>query len=86
MRIDELIGVMKDGYQGKCISFKDDEGVTCVKFGPLFYLYQDISDTLVGILMRAKKYKRISYPGDMLFQGKDDEVIIRLINDTPMVQ
>lgn len=29
---------------------------------------QDISDTLVGILMRAKKKKRIVYTGDMLWQ------------------
>ena len=44
-------------------------GVVTVEFGPLFYKYQDISDTLVGILMRAKKRKLIKYPGDMLFQG-----------------
>lgn len=36
----------------------------------------DISDSLVGILMRAKKRKLLYYDGDMLFQGKDDKVII----------
>jgi hypothetical protein len=47
-------------------------------FGPLFYSYQDISDSLIGIMMRAKKRKFISYPGDMLFQGYHDEVEITL--------
>ena len=27
-----------------------------VQFGPLFVAYQDISDTLVGMLQRAKKW------------------------------
>ena len=47
-----------------------------IEFGPLFYAYQDISDTLVGIMMRAKKYGLIKYKGDMLFQGQDDAVPI----------
>jgi hypothetical protein len=35
-----------------------------IKFGALFIAYQDISDTLVGILMRAKKRRRIVYEGE----------------------
>ena len=36
-----------------------ENGLKCITFGVLFILYQDISDTLVGILMRAKKYKKL---------------------------
>ncbi|EGB08626.1 hypothetical protein AURANDRAFT_7936, partial [Aureococcus anophagefferens] len=51
-------------------------GTTTVKFGALFYTYADISDSLVGIMMRAKKRKRLYYEGDMLFQGSSDNVIV----------
>jgi len=54
-------------------------GVATVCFGPLFYHYQDISDTLVGILMRAKKRKLLKYQGDMLFQGAHDKVKITVL-------
>jgi hypothetical protein len=51
--IAKLIEVIKE--IGK---FDATEGGVCtIEFGPLFYHYQDISDTLVGILMRAKKRK-----------------------------
>ena len=60
------------------IGGKDDEGMPCIEFGPLFIAYQDISDTLVGILMRSKKYKYLEYKGDMLFQGCHDKVMITL--------
>lgn len=56
-----------------------ENGLKCIKFGPLFILYQDISDTLVGILMRAKKYKKLTYKGQMLFQGMHNEVVIQLL-------
>ena len=35
-----------------------------------------VSDTLVGILMRARKRKRVAFESDMLFQGVHDHVII----------
>ena len=57
---------------------EDGSGRICVRFGPLFIAYQDISDTLVGIMMRAKKRKLIEYKGDMLFQGCHNNVVIYL--------
>ncbi|KAJ1457672.1 costars-domain-containing protein, partial [Pelagophyceae sp. CCMP2097] len=54
------------------------DGTVTVLFGKLFYTYADISDSLVGILMRAKKRKLLYYDGDMLFQSKDDHVVITL--------
>ncbi|KAH8050311.1 hypothetical protein JL721_11395 [Aureococcus anophagefferens] len=56
-------------------------GTTTVKFGALFYTYADISDSLVGIMMRAKKRKRLYYEGDMLFQGSSDNVIVSVPED-----
>ena len=55
--INKLISVIER------IGSVNGDGKTFVCFGPLFYAYQDISDTLVGIMMRAKKRKLISYPG-----------------------
>ena len=40
---------------------------------------QDISDTLVGILMRAKKRGRLVYEGDMLFRGTHDDTLITVL-------
>jgi len=55
------------------------DGQITTTFGPLFIAYQDISDTLVGILMRSKKRKRIYYKGDMLFQGQHNHVKISVL-------
>ncbi len=58
----------------------DPSGRVLVEFGKLFLHYEKISDTLVGIMMRAKKRGRIEYAGDMLFQSKDDAVIVTLLS------
>jgi len=71
--VDKLVEVISElGVEG-------DDGLLRVKFGPLFIAYQDISDTLVGILQRAKKRGRIQYPGEILFQGSHDSVDIVLV-------
>eukprot|EP00946_MAST-07B_sp_MAST-7B-sp1_P000707 g707.t1 len=75
-----LVSVIMD------IGYDDPEtGFKSIKFGPLFVAYQDISDTLVGILMRGKKYKRLTYKGQMLFQGMHDNVVIQIINPEKVV-
>lgn len=78
--INKLVSVIMD------IGYDDLEtGYKSITFGPLFIAYQDISDTLVGILMRAKKYKRLTYKGQMLFQGMHDDVVIQITNPEPVV-
>lgn len=50
-------------------------------FGELFQRYQDVSDTLVGILQRTKKRGLIKYQGeggDLLLQGRHNHVLIVL--------
>lgn len=72
--IDKMVGVIK-----KIGEYDEQRGGYTVTFGELFKAYQDISDTLVGILMRAKKRKRVYYIGDMLYQGASDSVRITVI-------
>ncbi|KAL3106684.1 hypothetical protein niasHT_019812 [Heterodera trifolii] len=50
-----------------------------MKFGPLFYMYSRISETLVGMLIRARKYGLIDFEGEMLYQRQDDHKKIRLL-------
>ena len=38
-----------------------------------------VSDSLVGIMLRAKKRKLLEYQGDMLFQGINDDVVITVL-------
>ena len=45
----------------------------------MFEVYANISDTLVGILMRARKRKKLHFESDMLFQGVHDSVVIRIL-------
>ena len=73
--IDKLVEVITK------LGAPDEErnGQITITFGPLFIAYQDISDTLVGILMRSKKRKRIFYEGDMLFQGQHNHVKISIL-------
>jgi hypothetical protein len=56
--------------------------VTVITFGQLFDTYNYISNKLVGILLRARKYGLVSFEGEMLFQRRDDDVIITLLVPT----
>lgn len=55
--IERLLSVIQD------LGTRRDDGTICVKFGLLFYAYQSISNSLVGILIRAKKRNYLHYPG-----------------------
>lgn len=52
--------------------------VITVEFGKLFEHYVTISNKLVGILLRARKQRLVHFEGEMLWQGKDDHVVITL--------
>lgn len=51
-------------------------------FGDLFSAYERISNKLVGILLRARRQDIVDFEGEMLFQGRDNHVIIRLLDTT----
>lgn len=53
--------------------------VVTVEFGKLFDHYVTISNKLVGILLRARKQGLVEFDGEMLWQGKDDRVVITLL-------
>ncbi|XP_005072681.1 actin-binding Rho-activating protein [Mesocricetus auratus] len=55
------------------------DGKVQVTFGELFDRYVRISDKVVGILMRARKHGLVHFEGEMLWQGKDDHVVITLL-------
>ncbi|KAI1702804.1 costars domain-containing protein [Ditylenchus destructor] len=57
-----------------------------VKFGPLFYIYNRFSGSLVGMLVRARKYGLVDFEGEMLYQGQDNEKEIRLLYPLDEIQ
>ena len=56
----------------------DGKEVMQMKFKELFELYKVISNKVVGLLIRARKYKLVSFEGEMLYQGRDDNVMITM--------
>nr|XP_037268441.1 actin-binding Rho-activating protein-like [Rhipicephalus microplus]XP_037268443.1 actin-binding Rho-activating protein-like [Rhipicephalus microplus] len=55
------------------------DGTRAITFGELFQLYTSISNKVVGILLRARKHGLIDFEGEMLYQRRDDGVVIRLL-------
>jgi len=62
-------------------SGQDDpiDGLRTLAFGPLFELYNDISDKLLATLLGARKYGFVDFSGETLFQGRDESVPVRLL-------
>ncbi|CAH1105440.1 unnamed protein product [Psylliodes chrysocephalus] len=58
---------------------KPDDPRLVISFGELFTIYTGISDKVVGILLRARKYKLVDFEGECLFQRQDDHVPIILM-------
>ncbi|XP_026084008.1 actin-binding Rho-activating protein-like [Carassius auratus] len=56
-----------------------DDSRPAVRFGTLFERYVTISNKLVGVLLRARKQGLVHFEGEMLWQGRDDGVIITLL-------
>ncbi|KAM3839109.1 actin-binding Rho-activating protein [Vipera latastei] len=55
------------------------DGKIQVTFADLFDRYVHISDKVVGILLRARKHGMLDFEGEMLWQGRDDAVLITLL-------
>lgn len=55
------------------------DGKITVEFGALFEHYVTISNKLVGVLLRARKQGLVQFDGEMLWQGRDDRVLITLL-------
>ena len=58
----------------------ENEGTVVITFGELFEAYLTISNKLVGTLIRARKNKFVYFQGEMLYQGRDENVPITLLH------
>ena len=50
-----------------------------IRFGELFDVYSDISNKVVGVLVRARKYGLVYFRGEMLLQRRDDDQPVVLL-------
>ncbi|KAK3591634.1 hypothetical protein CHS0354_013817 [Potamilus streckersoni] len=71
----EVIELCKNIVQ---VGDRYENGQYTVTFGKLFKAYEAISNKVVGMLMRARKHKLVHFEGEMLYQGRDDDVVITL--------
>ncbi|XP_076326136.1 actin-binding Rho-activating protein-like isoform X2 [Tachypleus tridentatus] len=55
------------------------DGTACITFKELFELYTVISNKVVGVLLRARKHGLVDFKGEMLFQRRDDAILITLV-------
>lgn len=51
-----------------------------ITFGELFDIYVHISNKVVGLLLRARKYELVTFEGECLFQKFHDHVPISLLH------
>uniref|UniRef100_T1JD57 Costars domain-containing protein n=1 Tax=Strigamia maritima TaxID=126957 RepID=T1JD57_STRMM len=58
---------------------QNDDGTAAISFGELFQIYTRISNKVVGILLRARRNGLLHFEGEMLYQRRDDDVIISLL-------
>ena len=62
------------------------DGTYETTFKELFDLYQVISNKVVGVLLRARKHGLVHFEGEMLFQRRDDGVVITLLVDPSTIE
>ena len=70
--IEVCINILRTGHRNM-------DGTYIVSFGFLFDMYTKISNKLVGMLLRARRQKLIEFEGEMLYQRRDDNVIIKIV-------
>ena len=85
--IIELCAVIEDnGMRIDDVKEEKDHQKTNITFGRLFQIYTVISNKVVGVLLRARKYGFVTFEGETLFQGRDDNVVITLLFPTSKVK
>lgn len=77
--VEELCQVIRDIGESCGDGGGEKRPVVTVEFGKLFEHYVNISNKVVGILLRARKQGLVSFEGEMLWQGQDDRVLITLL-------
>lgn len=59
---------------------KENPDLRVILFGELFDIYVNISNKIVGILLRARKHDLLTFKGECLFQNYHDNVPIYLLH------
>eukprot|EP00063_Salmo_salar_P081954 XP_014056789.1 PREDICTED: actin-binding Rho-activating protein-like [Salmo salar] len=77
--VEELCQVIRDIGESCGDGGGEKRPVVTVEFGKLFEHYVNISNKVMGILLRARKQGLVSFEGEMLWQGQDDRVLITLL-------
>lgn len=72
----ELCQIIHD--DGRAVENDPDRRV--ISFGELFDIYVNISNKVVGLLLRARKYELLTFEGECLFQKFHDHVPIYLLH------
>lgn len=78
----ELCEIINEYGKTPCKSLLPPELQNATKvilFGELFTIYTVISDKLVGILLRTRKHQLTYFEGEVLFQKRDDDVPVFLL-------
>ncbi|CAL4120239.1 unnamed protein product, partial [Meganyctiphanes norvegica] len=60
-----------------CAEWRSPDGRGAITFGRLFNIYIAISDKVVGTLLRARKHGYVTFEGEMLYQRRDEDKIIK---------
>ncbi|XP_044281063.1 actin-binding Rho-activating protein-like [Varanus komodoensis] len=63
----------------RSVGKRGQDGYVRITFKQLFDRYVTISNKVVGVLLRARKHGLVDFEGEMLWQGKDDGVVITLL-------
>ncbi|XP_061379431.1 actin-binding Rho-activating protein-like [Danaus plexippus] len=78
----ELCEIINEYGKSPCKSLLPPElkdATKVISFGELFTIYTVISDKLVGILLRTRKHQLTFFEGEVLFQKRDDDVPVFLM-------
>ncbi|CAH1637396.1 unnamed protein product [Spodoptera littoralis] len=78
----ELCEIINEYGKTPCKSLLPPElkdATKVISFGELFTIYTVISDKLVGLLLRTRKHQLTYFEGEVLFQKRDDDVPVFLM-------
>ncbi|CAH0724999.1 unnamed protein product, partial [Brenthis ino] len=78
----ELCEIIHEYGKSPCKSLLPPElkdATKVISFGELFTIYTVINDKLVGLLIRTRKHQLTFFEGEVLFQKRDDDVPVFLM-------
>jgi hypothetical protein len=73
--VSRLVDTIGRNYEG----VDEVTGAKRITFGSLFRIYENLTDSVMGIAQRARKANMITFEGETLFQGRNERTWITLI-------